>query len=77
MYVSGQLSDIPEKSVEPIALNAGVPVKTLQEFLSPHSWGHDGARDRLQHVVRDVHAGPNAIAILDETSDVKKGEKTP
>src|SRR3954471_8401333 len=31
VYVSGQLSDIPEKSVEPIALNAGVPPRTLQE----------------------------------------------
>ncbi len=25
VYISGQLSDIPEKSVEPIAINAGVP----------------------------------------------------
>ena len=38
VYVSGQLSDIPEKSVEPIAINAGVPPRTLQEFLSQHSW---------------------------------------
>jgi SRSO17 transposase len=77
VYVSGQLSDIPEKSVEPIAINAGVPPRTLQEFLSQHSWDHDGARDRLQHIVRDEHAGPNAIGIFDETSDVKKGDKTP
>ena len=77
VYVSGQLSDIPEKSVEPIALNAGVPVRTLQEFLSQHAWDHDKARDRLQHVVRDEHAGPNSVGIFDETSDVKKGDKTP
>ena len=77
VYVSGQLSDIPEKSVEPIALNAGVPVRTLQEFLSQHAWDHDKARDRLQHIVRDEHAGPHAIAVFDETSDVKKGDKTP
>jgi SRSO17 transposase len=31
IYISGQLSDIPEKSVEPIAINAGVPPRTLQE----------------------------------------------
>jgi len=77
VYVSGQLSDIPEKSVEPIAINAGVPVRTLQEFLSQHRWDDDGARDRLQHIVRDEHAGPNAIGIFDETSDVKQGDKTP
>jgi SRSO17 transposase len=77
VYIAGQLSDIPEKSVEPIATNAGVPVRTLQEFLSQHAWDHDEARDRLQQIVRDEHAGPNAIAVFDETSDVKKGDKTP
>src|SRR3978361_900851 len=77
VYVSGQLSDIPEKSVEPIAINAGVPVRTLQEFLSQHRWDEDRARDTVQHVVRDEHAGPHSIAIIDETSDVKKGDKTP
>lgn len=77
VYISGQLSDIPEKSVEPIALNAGVPVRTLQEFLSQHRWNHDQTRDQLQHIVRDEHSGPNSIGIFDETSDVKKGDKTP
>jgi SRSO17 transposase len=77
VYVSGQLSDIPEESVEPIALNAGVPVRTLQEFLSQHAWDHDKARDRLQQIVRDEHAGPHSVAVFDETSDVKKGDKTP
>lgn len=77
VYISGQLSDLPEKSVEPIALNAGVAPRTLQEFLSQHAWDHDKARDRLQQIVRDEHAGPHAIAIFDETSDVKKGDKTP
>lgn len=77
VYISGQLSDIPEKSVEPIALNAGVPVRTLQEFLSQHRWDDDRARDRLQAIVRDEHSGPHAVGIFDETSDVKKGDKTP
>jgi SRSO17 transposase len=77
VYVAGQLSDLPEKSVAPIALNAGLPPRTLQEFLSQHRWDHDQARDRLQDIVRDEHAGPNSIGIFDETSDVKKGDKTP
>src|SRR5580693_1177949 len=77
VYVAGQLSDIPEKSVEPIAINAGVPVRTLQEFLSQHQWDHDRACDRLQQIVRDEHSGPKSIGVLDETSDVKKGNKTP
>jgi SRSO17 transposase len=77
VYISGQLSDIPEKSVEPIAINAGVPPRTLQEFLSQHRWDHDRLRDKLQVIVRDEHAGPHPIGLFDETSDVKKGDKTP
>ena len=77
VYISGQLSDIPEKCVEPIAINAGVPARTLQEFLSQHHWDHDRLRDRLRHIVRDEHSGPRSIGIFDETSDIKKGEKTP
>ncbi len=33
-YVEGQLSDLPQKSVEPIALKAGMAPRTLQEFLA-------------------------------------------
>jgi SRSO17 transposase len=77
VYVSGQLSDIPEKSVEPIAINAGVPPRTLQEFLSQHHWDQDLLRDDLQGVVRDDHSGPHSVGIFDETSDVKQGDKTP
>jgi SRSO17 transposase len=76
-YISGQLSDIPEKSVEPIALNAGVAPRTLQEFLSQHHWDHDHLCDQLQHIVRDEHSGPHSIGVIDETSDIKKGDKTP
>jgi SRSO17 transposase len=77
VYISGQLSDLPEKSVEPIALNAGVPPRTLQEFLSQHHWDQDQLRDDLQRVVRDEHSGPHSVGIFDETSDVKQGDKTP
>jgi SRSO17 transposase len=77
VYVRGQLSDLPEKSVEPIALEAGVAPRTLQEFLSQHRWGEDLLRDRVQHIVVTDHAGPHSIGIVDETSDVKKGDKTP
>jgi len=77
VYISGQLSDIPEKSVEPIAINAGMPPRTLQEFLSQHHWDHDRLRDRLQEIIRDEHSGPHSIGLIDETSDIKKGDKTP
>jgi SRSO17 transposase len=76
-YVEGQLSDLGRKSVEPIAMKVGVPVRTLQEFLSQHSWDNERMRNRLQEIVVRDHAGPNSIGIIDETSFVKKGDKTP
>jgi len=77
VYVGGQLSDLPAKSCEPIALEAGVAPRTLQEFLSQHKWDESRMRARLQEMVVRDHAGPNSIGIIDETSDVKKGDKTP
>src|SRR5882757_9574327 len=47
-YCRGLLSDLPRKSVEPIALAAGTAVRTLQEFLVTARWDHDHARDTLQ-----------------------------
>src|SRR5260370_22616876 len=47
-YVRGLLSDLPRKSIEPIALQAGTPVRTLQEFLKDHDWDFAAVRDRLQ-----------------------------
>ena len=76
-YVGGQLSDVKRKNVEAMALEAGVPVRTLQEFLSQHKWDEDRMRDRLQQIVRDEHAHAHSIGIIDETSDDKKGTKTP
>ena len=84
-YVRGQLSNLERKSVEPIALEAGVPVRTLQEFLTQHEWDHSQMRDKLQQVVRDEYivrdghtdANSEVIGIIDETSAVKKGVKTP
>jgi SRSO17 transposase len=77
VYVRGQLSDLPEKSVEPIALEAGVAPRTLQEFLSQLKWADQRLRDRVHAIVRAEHAGAHAIGIFDETSDPKKGDKTP
>jgi SRSO17 transposase len=76
-YVEGQLSDLGEKSCEPIALAAGIPPRNLQEFLSTYKWEEDRTRNRLQEIVIRDHAGRNSVGVIDETSDVKQGDKTP
>ena len=75
-YTGGQLSDLERKSVEPIALEAGVPPRSLQEFLAIHRWEEDRVRLRVQDVVKRDHADDNAIGVIDETSFPKKGDKT-
>ena len=75
-YVEGQLSDLPRKSVEPMAYRAGVPPRTLQEFLSLSDWDEQRLRDRVQRIVARDHADPGAIGIIDESGHPKKGDKT-
>lgn len=81
-YCRGLLSDLPRKSVEPIALEAGTAVRTLQEFLVTARWDHWQARDLLQqHLAQAVATLPDdplgTIGIIDETSCQKWGDQTP
>lgn len=75
-YVGGQVGDLERKNAAAIALEAGVPPRSLQEFLAIHRWDEAAVRDRVQEIVVAGHADPNAIAVIDETSFPKKGEKT-
>lgn len=76
-YIVGLLANIPRKSIEPIALAAGLPVRTLQEFLSLYVWDHDRLDDALQRAVADGYANAGALGILDATGHPKAGDKTP
>src|SRR3954466_6153906 len=85
-YCRGLLSDLPRKSVEPIALAAGCAVRTLQEFLTHHAWDHERMRDELQRRVARDHlpapggkpaGGVGVVGWVDETGVPKKGDKTP
>ena len=75
-YVSGQLGNLDRKSVEPIADAAGVPPRTLQEFLSMLKWDDQAARDQLQRRLVRRHCHPHSIGVIDETSFHKQGSKT-
>ena len=82
VYCRGLLADLPRKSAEPIALAAGVAVRTRQEFLRDHRWHFDRVRDTLQgHVAATLAGLPDdglgTLGVVDETGTVKKGTKTP
>ncbi len=76
-YVEGQLSGLDRKSVEPIALAAGVAPRTLQQFLNSLEWDQEQLIDTLQWRVARDHTSDHSIGIIDETSCPKKGDKTP
>lgn len=75
-YVRGQLSDLPRKSVEPMALFNGVEPRTLQEFLGTDVWDQSKLRGHVHEIVARDHADPEAIGIIDESGHPKKGTKT-
>jgi SRSO17 transposase len=81
-YCRGLLSDLPRKSVEPIALACGTAVRTLQEFLVTASWDHERARETLHRRAAEVLGAlpddpPGNVGVIDETSCAKKGDQTP
>jgi len=76
-YVVGLMSDIKRKSVEPIALAAEVPPRTLQEFLSSFRWDHARAERQLHHRVTNRPACGDAIGVIDGSGHHKQGDKTP
>jgi SRSO17 transposase len=76
LYVEGQLSNLPRKSIEPIADAFGEPPRNLQEFLSQFQWDEQAVRARLQQYVARHHAHPQSVGVIDETSFVKKGNQT-
>ena len=81
-YTRGLLSDLPRKTAEPLAQAAGTPPRCLQQFLKVCLWDHAGLTDALQQTVRatvaELPPDPvGTVGILDETSALKKGSKTP
>ena len=81
-YCRGLLSDLPRKTVEPLALASGTVVRTLQQFLAARKWDHGEALRTLQtHLVEQVAAQPGdslgTIGVVDETSCRKWGDRTP
>ena len=77
IYTAGLVSHLPRKNCEAIALQANMPVRSVQWFLSKQGWDHQKMHNKLQKIIAKAHAGKHSIGVIDETSFVKKGEKTP
>ena len=82
-YCRALLTDAPRKTAEPNALASGTAVRTLQKFLTTTHWDHLALRNEFQtrigRTLRELPTedGLGTVGVIDETSDTKKGDRTP
>jgi SRSO17 transposase len=71
----GMLSGLGSKNCWTIAEHRGdVTPDGLQHLLARAKWDADAVRDDLRGYVIDAFAEPDAVLVVDETGDLKKGE---
>jgi SRSO17 transposase len=76
-FVLGLLADLPRKNCWTIAEHAGdASPAGMQHLLSRASWAADKVRDDVRDFVVDNFGNENAILVVDETGDLKKGTGT-
>ena len=75
--VVGLLAELPRKNCWTIAEHAGDPTPDgMQYLLGRAVWDHDGVRDDLRDYVVEHLGDPQAVLVVDETGDLKKGTMT-
>jgi hypothetical protein len=76
-FVLGLLADLPRKNCWTLAEHAGDPTPDgMQHLLARAVWDHDGVRDDLRAYVVEHLGDPQAVLVVDETGDLKKGTQT-
>jgi SRSO17 transposase len=76
-FVLGLLSDLPRKNCWSIAEQAGAATPDgMQHLLAGARWDADDIRDDLRDYVTEHLGHPDAVLVVDETGDVKKGTGT-
>jgi SRSO17 transposase len=72
--MAGMVSGLDRKNCWTIAEHRGAATPDgLQHLLSRAKWDADAVRDDLREYVIDAFGDPQAILVLDETGDIKKG----
>jgi SRSO17 transposase len=75
--VLGLLADLPRKNCWTIAEHAGdLTPDGMQHLLGRARWDADAVRDDLRDYVTGHLGDPGAVLVVDETGDVKKGNRT-
>ena len=73
-FVYGLLADLPGKNCWTLAEHAGdASPDGMQHLLSRAVGDHDGVRDDVRAYVVEQLGDPEAVLVIDETGDLKKG----
>lgn len=75
-YLEGLLSDLPRKSVEPIAVDHGLYRRPLQLFVGAGGWDDEAVMDELRAHVREELGDPEAVLVVDGSAFHKQGPES-
>lgn len=73
MYLRGLLSACERKSIEPMALHLGVPIRPLQHFIGQSTWSIEPIVAQHQRLVGATLAEEDGTFLVDECGVVKQG----
>src|SRR3954466_12300828 len=73
LVIRGLLSGLQRKTCEPIAVEAGVHRKPVQNFVGAGGWDDEAVMAELRGHVREALADPRAILILDPGAFPRSG----
>ena len=76
-YIRGLLGPLPRKSVRPMAREAGIPARTLQELLSLHKWDADLMLRIVRARAARIREGRGVMGVVGLKGCAKRGDKTP
>jgi SRSO17 transposase len=76
LVIRGLLSGLQRKTCEPIAVEAGVHRKPVQNFVGSGGWDDETVMAELRGHVREVLADPQAVLILDPSGFPKSGSES-
>jgi len=73
IYLRGLLSDCERKSIEPMALHLGVPIRSLQHFIGQSTWSIEPIIAQHQLLIGSTLGEDDGTFLVDESGVVKQG----
>ena len=73
MYLRGLLGDCERKSIEPMALHLGIPIRPLQHFIGQSTWSIEPVIAQHQLLVGSTLGEEDGAFLIDESGVVKQG----